>query len=132
MGDNITQIKPLGYEVQYASLEKPDLVETEKKAPPLTTKLDQNFPNPFLANTTIPFKVEGTPGQTVSIVINIFDLQGNLVRENIVNDKFGPGDHQVVWDGKTSNGQAVDRGRYIVQMVTQDTGKSTSKIIDKS
>lgn len=49
-----------------------------------------------------------------SVSITIYDLRGALVR-NVLrhSDAFGPGYHQVVWDGYSQSGMPAGRGRYV-------------------
>lgn len=52
--------------------------------------LGQNYPNPFDAETTIPFKLE----QSADVKIELFDLSGKQVA-TLLNEKRGPGEHQL-------------------------------------
>jgi flagellar basal-body rod modification protein FlgD len=60
------------------------------------------------ARASLPYTLEGA---TVPVRIQIFDPQGNLVRE--INATPGDADKQVAqWDGKDASGRAMRAGTY--------------------
>jgi hypothetical protein len=80
---------------------------------PAQFMLGLNYPNPFRYTTCIRFTL---PVET-AVMLNIYTLQGRLVRRLIRPDKKLSADyHQVLWDGKSDNGMRVSAGSYIYRM----------------
>ncbi|MCD4651364.1 MAG: T9SS type A sorting domain-containing protein [Candidatus Cloacimonetes bacterium] len=69
--------------------------------------LEQNFPNPFNPETTIGFSIKSSG----NIAITIYNTKGQVVK-NLIDSYLQEGTHQVVWNGKDSNGKAVASGVY--------------------
>ena len=83
--------------------------------------LNQNHPNPFNPATSIEFSVD----KTQSLSIDVYDVQGMLVRQ-LVSETFSEGTHQVVWDGKNDAGRMVSSGVYFSR-VTPESGVPVSR-----
>lgn len=71
-----------------------------------------NFPNPFTNSTGITFE-HNRPGEELEITIEIFNLQGDLIRvlrssEVSSGYRLSP----VTWDGSDLNGRRVAKGIY--------------------
>ena len=77
--------------------------------PPLAFELLGNYPNPFRERTRICFRMDEVKPQTVTI--KIFDALGRLVRVLLVQ-VTGPGQYEVVWDGRTDAGMPAPSGTY--------------------
>lgn len=75
-------------------------------------------PNPFNGNTTIEFEL---PRQSL-IGINVFDVQGRLIRE-LENRVFPAGSHQVMFDGSD-----LASGIYFARL-TQGVRAQTLKMV---
>jgi hypothetical protein len=71
----------------------------------------QNFPNPFNPSTTIEYSIP----HTGDVSVNVFDMQGRLVRSF---DKAlqNAGVHSVVWDGRNSSGHVASSGTYFCRI----------------
>jgi parallel beta-helix repeat protein len=80
-------------------------------------RLFQNYPNPFEASTTIYFTLSTGAGARVSL--NIYDLQGRLVRTLIEADK-PPGVYIVPWNGRDQRGNKASSGIYLYRLDTGD------------
>jgi len=74
-----------------------------------TTKLLQNTPNPFNNTTVIEFDL----GSESEITLNIYDNNGQLVRE--ITDNYKKGRNRVEIDGKSLNGSGI----YYYQLKTE-------------
>ena len=83
-------------------------------------QLNQNHPNPFNPSTRIEFSLD----QAQALSIDIFDVQGHLVR-HLVNSDFHEGTHHVVWDGIGDNGRMASSGVYFSR-VTPEFGSPVS------
>ncbi|NRB48634.1 MAG: T9SS type A sorting domain-containing protein [Saprospiraceae bacterium] len=72
------------------------------------------FPNPFSEQLTIEFYTsKAGPAR-----IDVFNLQGQLVR-NLYNGQLDAGQHQVQgWDGTGANAKSLPAGLYLIQMKT--------------
>ena len=83
--------------------------------PPKFT-LYKNFHNPFKASTIIRFALP----QDSRISLNIYNLQGKLVKRLVKPDKvFLSGNYQVTWDGKGEGGAALAAGPYVYRLVME-------------
>lgn len=77
--------------------------------------LHKNFPNPFNAETTIRFDLP----QAESVELSIYNSVGQHIR-TLVNGVRPAGNHQIVWDSRTDDGQLVATGTYVY--VLQSSG----------
>jgi subtilisin family serine protease len=75
--------------------------------------LEQNFPNPFNASTTIQY---GLPEKS-EVAIVIFNILGQKVRELNLGE-MNAGRHRVRWDGRNDFGNLVASGVYLYQFHT--------------
>jgi hypothetical protein len=69
--------------------------------------LHSNRPNPFNPLTTIRFSLP----ERALVRILVHDAAGRLVNE-LLPGACPPGEHEVVWDGTNSSGEAVGSGVY--------------------
>jgi len=70
--------------------------------------LNQNFPNPFNAETIIKFDLP--EGAIISLAI--YNVLGKKVRE--LKDEIAvAGSHSITWDGKDDKGRQVSSGEYV-------------------
>ncbi len=89
--------------------------------------LAQNYPNPFNPETVIRYQIPGQPGTQKSVVLKIYNLQGQEIR-SLVNSTQTPGAYYVVWDGKNDLGEVVSSGVYIYQ-ITVDNLTETRRMM---
>ena len=75
-------------------------------------KLSQNYPNPFNPSTKIQFSLP----QTEKVKLEIYDIQGNLVKSLVDYDLYQAGNYEVMWDGKDNHGRQVSSGIYFAKM----------------
>jgi hypothetical protein len=75
-------------------------------------KLDQNFPNPFNASTTIHFEL----GKISDVDLTVYDLQGNSIRQLISSREMLPGGYNISWSGIGRYNQPVSSGIYLLEM----------------
>ena len=73
--------------------------------------LDQNFPNPFNATTTIAF----TLAETTHVELVIYNAAGQAVR-TLVKGERAAGGYLATWDGRDDRGEPVASGRYVARM----------------
>ncbi len=95
----------------YAELEnleaKPDV--------PTSYRLVGNTPNPFNPVTKISYSV---PFES-RVSVRVYDVSGRLVR-TLVDGLVEPGDHEVVWDGRSDSAESVGSGVYFCTMEAAD------------
>jgi hypothetical protein len=82
-------------------------------------------PNPFAARTTIGYAVAGET--SIPVDLTVFDVRGRVVRV-LQRGLQDPGEHEVVWDGRTDDGRRVGGGVYFYRLQTPVAG-STRKLV---
>ncbi|MCP4545195.1 MAG: T9SS type A sorting domain-containing protein [bacterium] len=90
---------------------------------PAMTRLNGNYPNPFNPTTVIALSLASAE----HVSLSVYDISGRLVK-SLVNNKMIAGDHEVVWNGKDSNGERVASGVYFYKMSAGDY-TATDKMI---
>jgi endonuclease I len=73
--------------------------------------LGAGFPNPFGPRTVIPFTV---PDRTAARLV-VYDVTGRLVA-TLVDGAVEPGRHEVTWEGRAGDGEAVAPGVYFYRL----------------
>jgi len=68
-------------------------------------------PNPFSNSTTISFLLP----QSQKVSIQIFDGTGRLIKI-LADENMQTGTHQLVWNSRDANGNAVQAGVYLLKM----------------
>jgi hypothetical protein len=74
--------------------------------------LSQNYPNPFNPSTKIRFSV----AQTEKVKLEVYDIQGKLIKSLVDYDLYQPGNYEVTWDGSDNMGRHVASGIYFAKM----------------
>ncbi|NLG17507.1 MAG: hypothetical protein GX556_09290, partial [Fibrobacter sp.] len=88
--------------------------------------LGANFPNPFRRFTVIRFELP----VECRVTLNIYNLQGRLVRRLITPDKPLRADsHQITWDGKNDMGRQLEAGPYVYRITAGRFTKSRVMIM---
>jgi hypothetical protein len=72
-------------------------------------------PNPFAAACTIVYSLP----RARAVRLSVHDAEGRLVRM-LVSGTEGPGEHVVVWDGRTDGGSRAAAGLYLVRLEAND------------
>ncbi len=70
--------------------------------------VSQNYPNPFNPTTTISYQIH----KTSLVKINVFDVQGSLVKE-LFNGMKEAGEYKINWNGTNEANINVSSGVYI-------------------
>lgn len=78
---------------------------------PKSFALSQNYPNPFNPATNISYQLP----KTSKVTIRVYNVLGQEVR-TLVSGQQLPGQHTIVWDGKTNNGITAASGIYLYRM----------------
>ncbi len=77
-------------------------------AGPVTYKLNNNYPNPFNAQTEIQYALP----EPAEINLSVYNIMGQKVR-TLVEGRQPAGVHKVIWDGKNEKGETVASGVYL-------------------
>jgi FlgD Ig-like domain/Cohesin domain len=91
-------------------------VENRESSEALPTEfvLQPNYPNPFNASTWISFGIPAQAGET-AVRLEIFSMDGRLVR-SLLQGKYAPGTHRVLWDGRDEFGAVAPTGVYFYRV----------------
>jgi len=92
-----------------------------------SNKLIGNYPNPFNPTTMIKFTTENTEINTEMIIYN---LKGQKVK-TLINNKLDEGSHQVVWDGRDDNENALSSGVYFYKLQAGNYSETKKMILLK-
>jgi hypothetical protein len=74
---------------------------------PLTVS---NYPNPFNPQTTIKLNLP----KAGDVSLKVFNVRGALVR-TLVDGQMAAGEHSIIWDGKTEDGNQAPSGVYFYE-----------------
>jgi flagellar hook assembly protein FlgD len=90
---------------------RPTLLEVLENRPSMEFRLYQNEPNPFSTSTAIKFV---TP-KDCHVRLLLYNREHELVR--VLHDGSAPaGQHTLVWDGTTTDGERVADGLYTYRL----------------
>ena len=92
-----------------------------------TFKLSQNYPNPFNPSTKIQFAVP----QTEKVRLEVFDIQGRLVRTLVDHELYNKGNYEVMWNGLDNKGSRVASGVYFAKMHAGQFAQTKKMILAK-
>jgi hypothetical protein len=93
---------------------------------PESYQLEQNFPNPFNANTLIRFSV---PRES-HVRLDVFDILGRRVK-TLVDERLTAGYKQVTWDGRNEHGDQVASGVYFYRIKSDESQKTRKMVLLK-
>jgi hypothetical protein len=86
----------------------------------------QSQPNPFVTysdpETRILFRLKSPS----NVEIAVYDILGRRIK-TLTSAEYGPGESQVIWDGRNARGEAAASGHYICRMKT--SSGETSRVI---
>lgn len=87
------------------------VVSNTQLNPPLPYAFRPNFPNPFNPETTVGFDLP----DAVQVRIHVYNVLGQLI-QTLVDQRYEPGTHTIVWDGRDAGGAGAATGVYILQL----------------
>jgi flagellar hook assembly protein FlgD len=96
----------------------------EDVAQPGAVILYQNYPNPFVASTSVKYYLN----KTIPVRITIYNAKGELVK-NILQKDSRKGLNQYDWDGMSDGGQRLRSGKYILKLNAD--GKTYIKVMSR-
>ncbi|HEY6573213.1 MAG TPA: FlgD immunoglobulin-like domain containing protein, partial [Candidatus Eisenbacteria bacterium] len=102
------------------------LTAVDDAAPATTINLRRISPNPFSPSTRIEFAVP----RRGPVDIAVYDVSGRRVA-TLLHGDIDAGVHDVVWNGKNSQGASVAAGVYWTVVKTSEGQKSRSMVLMK-
>ena len=94
---------------------------------PSNFKLSQNYPNPFNPSTKIQFTVP----EPEKVRMEVYDLQGRLVRTLVDYEVYNQGKYEVTWNGLDNHGNKVASGVYFAKMHAGKFAQTRKMILAK-
>jgi hypothetical protein len=85
--------------------------ETTITTPAGSLALEQNVPNPFNPNTSIPFSID----RDTHVSLKVYDSSGRLVT-TLVDRPMRAGRHSEQWNGRDSAGNPATTGVYFFRL----------------
>jgi aminopeptidase N len=117
----------LPFEPRTLELDPDEWILKEVSSPdpgvPSSFRLEQNFPNPFNAGTTISFHLPSR----ASIRLEVFDLLGRRVA-TLAQGRWEPGPHTVTWLGRRDDGTPVASGVYVYRFGSSSRSESRTML----
>lgn len=92
--------------------------------PQSPTALGGSFPNPFLSNTRFRFRIS----EPMSVSVRIYDMAGRVMRVLLDSASMSPGERELEWDGRGSDGRRVPAGVYFYALETK-RGTESRKMV---
>jgi hypothetical protein len=99
------------------------LVEITAEIIPDGFVLNQNYPNPFNPTTTISFSLS----EPAKVTLNIYNVNGQLVRSLVKNSGLSPSRYDYTWDGRDMAGSQVSSGLYFYRLIINSGQKILTK-----
>jgi len=90
------------------------VAELASDAVPDGYALDENYPNPFNASTTIGFSIPDR-GQAVPVTLTVYNTTGQMINTLLASEQM-PGQYKITWDGTNDLGQTVASGTYLYRL----------------
>lgn len=82
-------------------------------------RLDQNFPNPFNAETSIKYYVS----KESFIDLTIYNILGQKII-TLIAERQRAGEYRILWNGKNNSGEMVASGIYLYRLQAGDIQKT--------
>jgi len=90
----------------------------------ISGRLGQNYPNPVMKSTIIPFTII----QPDHVTIDVFDVRGKRVA-SLADAFMQAGNHAITWNGVDQSGRKVPGGIYIYTMRTTNKIQSRRMVL---
>lgn len=98
-------------------------VQSRKSESPVNYSLRPAYPNPFNAQTVIPYRLT----KPANVVIEIYNLRGEKVR-TLVDERQNKGEQRAVWDGKDDAGNEICAGTFFYRLLVEGEKAEAGKI----
>lgn len=93
----------------------------------LATTLGNPYPNPFRNETTVEFSLLNKDKAR----LEVYDMQGRLVKSLIDSDYVNPGTFSTTWRGDNNAGASVPSGIYLIKLTTGKFSKTVKVNLSK-
>jgi hypothetical protein len=113
-----------GNESTFAVLAPDNVTGVRDADVPRLTFLSQNFPNPFVRETSIAFGID-EPGE---VSLEVYDVAGRLVRV-LVSGTRNANRYLETWDGRDGSGKLVSSGVYFYRLRTASFKRSMKMLL---
>lgn len=90
--------------------------------------LSQNYPNPFNSATLIRYHLPAASNRPATVNLKIYNTLGQEVR-TLVDKRQGPGNYEVVWDGRDRWGNLLPSGIYFYLLKVGDHSLSKKMLL---
>ena len=90
-------------------------IPSSNESVPNQFEIVECYPNPFNGKLNILYHINNTS----NIRATIYDLSGKVIKSFKYEQKY-PGQHQLIWDTKNNNGDAVATGLYFVSLSSEN------------
>ncbi len=90
---------------------------------PLEYGLDQNFPNPFNAQTMINFSMHAQE----HVVLKVYNVLGQEV-VTLLDQQMDAAKHEILWEGNNNQGTVVASGTYFYSLKIGDSFEETRQM----
>ena len=105
---------PLNMEVRYITDPSTGTADDGRIPPrPADYRLELAYPNPFNAQTVIPYHLGGR--ESVPVRLDIYNVRGQRVRA-LYRGRRQPGRYRTVWDGRDDRGALLASGIYLCRL----------------
>ena len=94
-------------------------IPSSNESVPDQFELVECYPNPFNGKLNIRYHINNVS----DIYATIYDLSGKVIKSIESEPKY-PGQHQLIWDTKTNNGDAVATGLYFISLSSKSRTKN--------
>ncbi len=93
-------------------LNNPAVTGTDPRVPTIAMPLEQAHPNPTSRATSIAYSLE----RIGAVRLDVFDVQGRLVRTLVDTPQEAAGRHERAWDLRDDSGRSVSPGMYFYKL----------------
>ncbi len=100
--------------------------ENQLDIAPITTRLYNNYPNPFNPETTISFDLP----QRDKVELVVYNLKGQKVK-SLINEEMDMGVHKIIWNGTNNQGKEVASGVYYYRLSCRNYTKTNKMVLLK-
>lgn len=116
-------IQTIFMDINGSEAEKSIYIESTGSEIPQASVITSNYPNPFNPETTIEYALS----EDSAVELDVYNIRGQKILTLVCEDQ-SRGSHQVVWNGKDSDGETVSSGTYICRL-RSSSGTAMRKLV---